>query len=393
MPHGTMALGRDEALARARRLIPTLRQRAAEGEALRRVPDATIDDLIASGLLRLCQPARFGGAELGWDVLCETSIELGQGDGAQAWVANVYGEHPMFVALFPDAAQHEVWDDDPDALICASIIPQGNRATAADGGYRLSGRWSFTSGVHHAHWIILGELVGGDPAESRLFLVPRSQFRIDDDWHTIGMVGTGSASVILDEVLVPAHRTLTQADINEGTAPGARINTAPMYRMPLMGFAQLALAAVPVGVAIGMVEDFTRFIGARTGSGKPPAGAELLMERLSEAAAETRAAALLLLDSARTNAALLAAGKTLGEADAARSMRDGGYAVTMARRAATRLFEVTGGRGLNLSTPLQRAFRDVIGAAAHGSLGWPRSAMTYAQFVLRAKGDRGFPFL
>jgi alkylation response protein AidB-like acyl-CoA dehydrogenase len=374
-------LDREAALKRARALIPVLRERAAEGERLRRAPDATIADLVQSGLLRLCQPARFGGSELGWDALCETSIELGQGDGSQAWVANIYGEHPLFVALFPDEAQHEVWDHDPDALLCASIIPQGNRAEAVAGGYRLTGRWSFASGVHHAHWIILGELVGGDPAESRLFLLPKSEFRIDDDWHTVGMVGTGSASVILDGAMVPAHRTVTQREINAGEAPGLRVNTAPMYHMPLMGFAQLALAAVPVGVATGMVEDFARFVGNRAGG---PAGTELLMERLSEASAATRAAALLLLDSARANAALLAAGKRLGEGEAARSMRDGGYAVLSARHAAMRIFEVTGGRGLHLSTPLQRGFRDALGAAAHGSLGWPRSAMQYAQFALRS---------
>lgn len=379
-------LDRAAALTEARRLVPVLRARAVEGEALRRMPDETVADLIDSGLLRICQPARFGGAELGWDVLCETSIELAQGDGAQAWVANIYGEHPMFVALFPDEAQHEVWDNDLDALICASIIPQGNRVAVVEGGFRLSGRWSFASGVHHARWIILGEIetAGPAPGEQRLFLLPASAYRVDDDWHTIGMVGTGSASVVLDDVFVPAHRAVLMRDINAGAAPGAKVNAAPLYRMPLMGFAQLALAAVPVGIATGMVADFTRFMRGRSGDAARPAGTELLLERLSEATAATRAAALLLLDTARTNTAMLEAGKLLGEADAARSIRDGNYAVLMARRAATRLFEVTGGRGLHLSAPLQRAFRDVLGGAAHGSLGWHRGALQYAAYVMKA---------
>jgi len=376
-----MPLDRTEALARSRRLVPVLRERAPRGEALRRVPDETVADLIESQLLRLCQPARFGGSELAWDVLCESSIQLGQGDGAQAWVANIYGEHAFFLALFEDEAQHEVWDEDANALICASIIPPRNRVEPAAGGYRLRGRWPFASGVHHAGWIILGDIVAGDAADHRLFLVPRADYRIDDDWHTVGMVGTGSASVVVDAV-VPAHRAVRMRDITAGEAPGARVNTAPAYRMPLLGFAQLALAAVPIGIAIGMVEDFRRFVAARSGGAAPPMGTELLHERFAEAAAQTHAAQLLLMDTARKNTELLAAGVPLGEGDAARAMRDGGYAVALARRAATGLFEVTGGRGLYLTAPLQRGFRDVLGAAAHGSLGWQRNALTYAQYAL-----------
>jgi alkylation response protein AidB-like acyl-CoA dehydrogenase len=377
-------MNRADVLERSRKLVPILRARAAQGEKLRRVPDETIADLIDSGLLRMCQPARFGGSELGWDVLCESSIELAQGDGSQAWVANIYGEHPMFVALFEDEAQQEVWAPDPNALICASIIPQGNRVEPASGGFRLNGRWSFASGVHHAHWIMLGDFVAGDKTNHRLFLVPRADYRIDDDWHTVGMAGTGSASVVVD-TFVPAHRAVAMRDINAGKAPGGRVNTAPLYRMPLLGFAQLALAAVPIGIAIGMVDDFRQFIAGRSGGAATGSGAELLHERFAEATAETRAAQLLLMDTARQNSELLEAGKALGEADSMRSQRDGCYAVMLARRAATRLFEVTGGRGLYLTTPLQRGFRDVLGASAHGSLTWQRSALRYAQYALSTR--------
>ena len=373
-------LDRAAALDRARKFVPILRERAALGESLRRVPDNTIADLIDSKLLRICQPARFGGSELGWDALCETSIELARGDGSQAWVANIYAEHPFLAALFADEAQHELWDSDPDVLICASLIPQGNRVEKAPGGFRMSGRWSFASGVHHAKWIILGEIPGGgtDRADGFLFLVPSSQYRVEDDWHTVGMAGTGSSSVTLDDVFVPAHRALATRDINAGTAPGTRLNQAPLYRMPVLGYAQLGLAAVPIGAAIGMVDEFRSFI-----RGKAPG--ELLQERLAEAAAETNAASLVLMDVARANQAKLEAGIALAEPDAARSARDGAYSVLLARRAATRLFEVTGGHGLYLSGHMQRAFRDVLGGAAHGSLGWQRAATRYAQSVLNEK--------
>ncbi|HVV92195.1 MAG TPA: acyl-CoA dehydrogenase family protein [Hyphomicrobiales bacterium] len=370
---------RSELLRRARALVPALRARAEQGEALRRVPDETIADLIGSGVLRTCQPIRFGGSGLGWDAVCEIAMELGRGDGSQAWVANVYAEHAYILALFEDRAQREVWDDAPRALLAASIVPQGNDARPVEGGYRLSGRWGFTSGVHHADWIILAEMAK-DAAGARhcYFLVPAADYRILDDWHTIGMVGTGSSSVALENVFIPAHRVIANDDVTAGTTPGARFADDPLLRMPILGFAQLALAAVPIGVVAGMLDDF-RPVLRKAASG---AGAELLQERYSASAAELHAARLLLLDAARGNMETLARGEALVEADAARSLRDAAYAVTLAKRAATRLFEATGGRGIYLASPMQRAFRDVQASGGHGSLNWERSALRYARSAM-----------
>ncbi|MGH7073505.1 MAG: flavin-dependent monooxygenase, partial [Stellaceae bacterium] len=193
-------LDRAEIRKRAGALVPALRERAASCEKLRRMPDKTIADLIDSKLLRICQPARFGGSELGWDMLCEMSIEMARGDGSQAWVANVYAEHPYIVAMFQDEAQHEVWGDDADALIAASLLPVNNRVEKVDGGYRLSGKWPFASGIFHALWAIVGEMgdIGDGQRDHLLFLIPRADFAIDDDWFTVGMAGTGSASIVLD---------------------------------------------------------------------------------------------------------------------------------------------------------------------------------------------------
>ena len=378
-------LERAEILKRASTLVPILRERAARCEQLRRVPDETIADLVDSRLLRICQPARFGGGERGWDTLCEMSIEMAQGDGSQAWVANVYAEHPYIVAMFEDAAQHDVWDDDPDALIAASLLPVGNRAEKVDGGYRLSGKWPFASGIFHASWAIIGEVgeAGEGQRDHLLFLVPRANFTIDDDWFTVGMTGTGSASVVLDDAFVPAHRVIRGTDILAGETPGTRVNTGPLYRMPLMGFAQTALAAVPIGVAQSMVDDFKNLIRAKSRGPTPVVGLELLCARLSEAAAEVHAATMLLVEASRKNMNKLADGVALAEADAAITMRDSGYALLLAKRAATRVFEATGAHGTYLSTPIQRGFRDVEVAGNHGSLTWERSALRYAQAALK----------
>lgn len=378
-------LARGEIVERARALAPALRERAADGEAQRRVPDRTIDDLLGSRVLRVCQPARFGGSEEPWDALCEMAVELGRGDGSQGWVGSVYAAMAQMTALFGDAAQHEVWDRSHDTLVAGSLVPVGNRVAAVAGGYRLSGKWSFCSGIHHAGWAILGELVdiGEAKREHLYFLVPAADYRIDDDWYTVGMAGTGSASVVLDDVFVPAHRMILNRDVAAGKAPGAAVNPAPVFRMPLFGFAQLALASAPIGAAIGMVEDFKTHIRGKSGGPTPIAGLDLLRGRISEAAAETRAATLLLLDAARNVMARLASGAAVDDADAAVAMRDSGYAVLLAKRAAMRMFEASGGHGLYLSTPIQRAFRDVNAGANHASLAWDRSALRYAQFGLQ----------
>jgi alkylation response protein AidB-like acyl-CoA dehydrogenase len=378
-------LDRAEILKRAGRLIPAFRERAAQCEILRFVPDDTIADLIDTKLLRICQPARFGGSELGWEILCEMSIEMARGDGSQAWVANVYAEHPYIVAMFADEAQHEVWDDNGDVLIAASLLPVGGRVEKVDGGYRLSGKWPFASGIHHAGWAIVGEIgeIGGQ-RDHLLHLIPREDFAIDDDWFTVGMTGTGSASVVLDGTFVPAHRVIQAADILAGTTPGARINKAPLYRMPVMGFAQTALAAVPIGVALSMVDDFKDFIRAKSKSSAPAIELELLHARFSESAAEAHAASMLVVEASRRNMNKLAAGIALADEDAAQTMRDSGYALLLAKRASTRVFEATGAHGTYLSTPIQRGFRDVAVAGNHGSLAWDRSAMRYARAALKS---------
>ena len=378
-------LDRTAILKRTAALVPALRERGARCETLRRVPDETIADLIDSKLLRICQPARFGGSEQGWDMLCEMSIEMAQGDGSQAWVANVYAEHPYLVAMFPDEAQHDVWRDDGDALIAASLLPVGGRVETVEGGYRLTGKWPYASGVFHARWAIIGEVgeVGNGRRDHLLFLVPRADFTIDDDWFTVGMAGTGSASVVLDRIFVPAHRSISGTDILAGATPGARTNVGALYRMPLMGFAQTGLAAVPVGIALGMVEDFKTHIRAKSRGPAPVAGLELLQARLGESAAELHAATMLVVEAARRNMKKLAGGTALDDHDGALTMRDSGYALVLAKRAARRVFEATGAHGTHLSIAMQRGFRDIEVAGNHGSLAWDRSALRYAQAVLK----------
>jgi 3-hydroxy-9,10-secoandrosta-1,3,5(10)-triene-9,17-dione monooxygenase len=380
---------REDIIARAERLVPVLRKRAVEAEALRRMPDETVADLVAAGLTRTSQPARFGGFELGWDVICDASMMLGRGDASQAWVANVYAEHAFMVALFPDAAQQDVWGNNPAALISASISPVGNSVQSVDGGHLLDGSWPFASGVHHSDWTLVGDLFasGDAPPRHLFFLVPKADREIVDDWHTAGMVGTGSASVKLSRVFVPAHRTLANDAVAAGAAPGAQVNRHHLYRMPIYGFSNLALASVPVGVAEAMIEEFAGFIAKRAGRNPPPPALEALYARLAESAAEAKAARLLIMDSARANMDKLAAGARLDAADGTRGLHQATYACLLARRAAARLFEAGGAHGIYLSNVMQRAFRDIFASTAHAGLNWDRNALNYGRMVAERRGS------
>ncbi|MPZ56160.1 MAG: hypothetical protein GEU91_06585 [Rhizobiales bacterium] len=375
---------RDDIVARAARLVPILRERAAKAESLRRLLDETVADLVAAGLTRTSQPARFGGYELGWDVICEASMTLGRGDASQAWVANVYAEHAFMAALFPDQAQRDVWGTNPEALISASISPVGNRVEVVEGGHVLDGRWPFASGVHHSDWTIVGDLVrtGDTPARHLFFLVPKADREIVDDWYTAGMAGTGSTSVKLARVFVPAHRTLSNDDVAAGAAPGAQVNRNPLYRMPIFGFSNLALASVPVGVAEAMIEEFARFVAHRAARNPATPALEALYARLAESAAEVKAARLLIMNAAKDNMDKLVAGTRLDAADGTRGMQQGAYACVLARRAAGRLFEACGAHGIYLSNVMQRAFRDIYASTVHAGLNWDRAALHYGQMAV-----------
>ena len=161
-------------LEQAEGLIPVFQEHAAQGEKLRRMPDETIEALAPLGIVRMCQPARFGGSELDWRDLSEVTLVMARGDCSQAWVANIYAQHVYLVALFPDEAQQDVWGPTPGAHITASVVPHQNPIRQVSGGWRLTGRWSFASGAHHADWIAVAndiETPDGKP-DYLYFLLP-----------------------------------------------------------------------------------------------------------------------------------------------------------------------------------------------------------------------------
>jgi 3-hydroxy-9,10-secoandrosta-1,3,5(10)-triene-9,17-dione monooxygenase len=374
---------RNAILVRARELIPTLNARSARAEELRRAPEETIADCVSAGLLRVVQPARFRGYELDWDVLCEMAMLLARGCSSQGWVVTVLAEHAWFAGLFPLESQQDIWGSNPDALVSTSFVPAGS-AKRVDGGFVLDGQWPFSSGVHHADWTIVGEFLREPqrPPALHFFLLPKSDLRIIDDWDTLGMVGTGSCSVGLKEAFVPAHRCLASSLIAAGDTPGAALSTAPIFRMPLSGFAPTVLAAVLVGASEAMLELFTSSVSAKARGGAAVPGLELALSRIATSSAEINAARLLILESTKANMAKLRMGGKLADYDAQSTARDSSYAAVLCSRAARQLFEASGARGIYRTSPLQRLFRDVTSAATHAALNWDKISVAYGRNAL-----------
>jgi len=366
---------REEAIERARALLPRIAERARMTEEDRVVPAATIAELTAAGLLNLVTPRIFGGAELGFADLVRVTAELASACGSTGWVYGVLAGHSWLLNLFPIEAAQEVFGD-PNALT-ATVFRLGGEVTEVAGGYRLvNGDGRFCSGIDHASWVIVGNAVkrSDGTVEPRFFLIPRSDVEIVDDWFTAGMRGTGSRSIRIKESFIPAYRSCSLKDMLEGTAPGAAAHRRALYRMPFADVAPFSIIGAPLGIARGAIRSFAASLEKGL-SGKEElqiAEQSASFARLAEASADIDAAfALVVEDAARIDTAEAA----LPPLERARIPRDWAYAAQKSRYAVTRLFEASGGSGIYDGSTIQRMWRDVNGAAQHFAFGWD-SAMT-----------------
>lgn len=237
---------------RAREMIPRLIERGREADHEARIPHETIAEMKAAGFFRVMQPRRYGGYEMSPRVFYETQMALAEGCVSTAWVYGVLGVHPWQMALFPVRAQDDVWGKDDSTLIGSTYMPVG-KVVPVDGGFRLSGRWSFSSGCEHVEWLFLGGMVPPVEAETephyRTFLVPKSDYRIVKNWDVIGLKGTGSHDIVTEDVFVPEHRTHKTRDDSRAARPGLAVNDAPLYTLP---FAQVFVRAVSTACVGGL---------------------------------------------------------------------------------------------------------------------------------------------
>jgi 3-hydroxy-9,10-secoandrosta-1,3,5(10)-triene-9,17-dione monooxygenase len=352
-----------------RELLPVLRERAQETEDARRVPEESIKALQQAGFFKLLQPRRYGGLESHPVDFYRAVRLIASACGSTGWVASVLGCHPWQLGLFDDRAQREVWGTDDDTRVSSSYAPMG-RATATGGGFRFSGRWSFSSGCDHATWVFLGGLVldeAENPIDFRTFLLPRKDYKIVDVWDTIGLRGTGSNDIVVDDVFVPDYRSLSFVDTGRCVCPGQRANTGPLYRLPFASVFSCSISVPVIGMAEGAYAayvDHTRQ-RVRASTGGKAAEDAFNQLRIAEVAGKIDAAVLQIERDINEEYEIAARGEKIPFPLRMRVRRDQVNATGAAIEAVDRLFESAGGRALKVGTPIQRFWRDAHAGRVH----------------------------
>jgi 3-hydroxy-9,10-secoandrosta-1,3,5(10)-triene-9,17-dione monooxygenase len=355
-------------------LVPWLRANAAAAEIDRRLPIETVKRLRESGVMRLLQPARAGGFEADPQVFYEAVRRIGTACGSTAWVTGVVGVHAYQVGLYDEQAQDDVYGDDPDAWISSHYQPHG-ALTPVDGGYRLSGHWHFSSGSDHSNWAFLGARVGADAPEDSVdlnnwyhVLVPRSDYRVDDVWDVMGLRGTGSNDIIVEDAFVPEHRVLAWMDLIKQNCPGRAVNPGPLFRMPWSAMFGSAVAMPVVGMGYGVLDTYVRSQQPKKGEGersRPVMGDWVILRAVAEAASDLDAARQQLIGNIVEMYEHAVADEPIPQELRQRCRRDQVMAGTRAVRAADAVFEHAGGRALGATNALQRLWRDLHAARAH----------------------------
>jgi 3-hydroxy-9,10-secoandrosta-1,3,5(10)-triene-9,17-dione monooxygenase len=375
-------MDREECVRRAAELVPVLRERAPQAEALRRVPQETIDDLCRADLFRGAVPERFGGCGFDFDFILSVAAELGRGCGSTAWCYSNWAGPTWVVGMYPEKAQEEYWATGANTLCASALNPTGATSlTAVAGGYRLSGQWDFTSGCDAATWVLV---LGAVPAGVLTFLVPRSDWVIHDTWFASGLRGTGSNDIVIHDAFVPEHRALPVTDLQEARTPGRMVHDMAHYRIPLFSAFSYGLAAPMVGMAQGAVETFQAAMQKQVSAPRGGPMAQLIgvQVRLAEATMEVEAARLIMQHDIHEILARARRDEMPALEERLRARRNQAYVAMLCVRAVNRLFEASGGHALFDASPLQRFHRDIHAASHHVSLSWDTASEQYGRVLL-----------
>lgn len=384
-----------ELVRRAAALAPILAERAAEAEALRRLPDATIADFREAGFFRMLQPARFGGLEVDPKVFFDVQMTVAAACPSSAWVLGVVAVHNWQLALFAPEAQDEVWGEDSGTLISSSYAPTG-KITRAEGGYRVSGRWSFSSGCDHCQWVFLGGFVPPDPEakapDMRTFLLPRRDYRIDDTWHVAGLKATGSKDIVVEDAFVPEHRTHRLIDGYKRNSPGNAVNPAPLYRLPFGQIFVRSVSTSAIGAAQGALDAYRAIASKRLAASDGAKVAEdPTTQRVCASAASTiDEVRLVLYRNLDEMMELARSGQEIPIERRVRFRYDSANAVARCVAVVDELFTASGGRAIFLNSPMLRYFLDVHAARAHYANNPDKPGRNFGGVLLAAKNQDYF---
>ena len=375
-------------VARARALIPRLRDRASKTEELRRLPPETERDLHDAGLFRIVQPKRVGGSELDYVALIDCADALGQADASVAWNFANLASHHWMLGMFDRKAQDAVWDKDTNALIASSFIFPAGRARKVDGGYVLNGHWPFSSGVESSDWNMLASVVSSDDEadgiEYRIFLLNRSEYEINDTWNATGLCGTGSNDVRVADIFVAEKMSVAVSDLTGGPTPGSDVNPNALYALPVFSLFPYVLSGVGLGNAQACLNDYVEFARHRasTYNRAKLSDMQTTQIKIAEASAKIDAARLVM----RTNCIDAMADARRGHIPdlsvKTRLRRDGAFSVNLCTEAVSLLFAASGARSLFTSGALQRQFRDAHAVNSHLAFNFDAAGTNYGRVAL-----------
>ncbi|MDF1604673.1 3-hydroxy-9,10-secoandrosta-1,3,5(10)-triene-9,17-dione monooxygenase oxygenase subunit [Nocardioides sp. YIM 152315] len=357
-------------LERVRALLPGFVARADAVDEARVLPEQTIAEIRDAGVFRMLQPARWGGLEADPVEFLRVVRAIAGACGSTGWVASIVGVHPWQLSLFPAAAQEEVWAGNADALMSSAYAPVG-RLVDVDGGFRLSGRWSFSSGCDHVDWVLIGAMRSGEdgrPVDFVTCLVPRRDLEVVDVWNPVGLRGTGSNDLVVRDVFVPTHRVLRNFEHRLLSGPGQAINPGPLYKLPFGAIFTSAVAMPVIGAVAGCYDAYVTTMRDRTrlslGGGRFVED-QFAQVSVARAATEIDAAVLQVERNLSELYAHAVAGREIPTELRLRARRDQVRGTERALEAVDMLFKTAGGTSLTRGNPIERAWRDAHAGSVH----------------------------
>lgn len=354
-------------------ILPSIAARSHESERDGKVPDATVEEMRAAGVFRAFTPLQWGGLEMDPASYFEGIMRISTADSAAAWIAGQLNVHSFEIALMSEAMQREFWGDSPDTAASSSYAPIG-KVEDVEGGYMLNGTWTFSSGVDHAKWAILG-------GKDRAFVVPSTDFSIDhDSWDVQGLKGTGSKSLTLKDVFVPEHRVHKFADTYNDANPGWAVNKGPLYRLSFSAIFNSTPTNTVIGAAKGGIDTFiaqSRVRLTRQGTGAPIAQNPFLHLKLANALTKVNGVRERHLANWRNFFEMVCAGERPGAEERMRVRFESADANATCFETIADLWPLAGAAASASDNHLQQVFRDLMAARNHGSAGREMAAGMY----------------
>ncbi|MEX2453794.1 MAG: acyl-CoA dehydrogenase family protein [Rhodospirillaceae bacterium] len=382
----------EEIVRRAVDVRTLISEKAAETEKARRVSLELADEMRERDFFRMFQPKRFGGLEYDLATVIRCVLEWSAADASIGWVCSLATVHQWGVAQFPLECQEDVWGDDPGTIVCGSYAPAGE-CVAVEGGYRITGEYHFASGVDIMGWALLGVFFPPEredgPRQPGFVMVPKSDYTVLDNWHVVGLAGTGSKSIVCKDVFVPKHRRVTFAEMASGNSPGYKALQSALYRYPILSIIPFGISSPALGCLKGALEVFLDAMNSRTTRGAVVLGGAKVREfqavqmRVGRAAANLKAARGMLFEQIEeTRAKVVDHGDLLTVADRIENRIAQAKTVELSVEGLDQLFGAVGGQGLNTSQHIQRAWRDAHAIAHHISFNWDALSSMYGQHLM-----------